>query len=373
MKILEILTEARSRIEHPEDRILDDGSWAALEAMKSLFDAANSSRNISVKFDGTPALIAGNIQGKFVMTDKAGLAKQIFAKTPQEMYSMIFDRKSDQPGRSEYATKLSELYSSIQKMIPKSFAGLVQFDVMWFDEPTVNPKTKMVEFQPNKVLYTIPVDSDLGKSIVGSHYGIVVHSYFERPDDEEPHGISDIRTLRLNPVQGLVVLDPKASFEVKADPVVLGTISKTEKFVNDQKNAIDSFINKANLAALKISDLPAMMKKFQAQRSRGGKGVTTNIQGEFLQWLKTAPISDSKKKNSLEYIKSHVNGYKAVWVVVSKTVEIKNHILAMLEKLNTSIRASINGVQSHEGYVVDAPSGKIKLVNRPLFMKTETK
>jgi len=58
MKIREVLTEAKARIEHPEDRIFGDGSAGAKGALESLSDAASSSKNISIKFDGSPALIA---------------------------------------------------------------------------------------------------------------------------------------------------------------------------------------------------------------------------------------------------------------------------------------------------------------------------
>lgn len=367
MKINELLTEAKARIEHPEDRVFEGGQ-GALEALESLKNAASSSENLSVKFDGTPALIAGRDNGKFVMTDKAGLAKKQLPASAVDMYNMIFDRKPDQPGRMDYAASLSGLFKSVEKLFPPKFKGLVQFDVMWFSQPKIDHRHKMVEFQPNKVLYSIPMQSQLGKEIANSRYGIVVHSYFDSPEDEDSRAIQDFESLGLNSVTGLVVLNPRATFEVQADPEIIKTIDQTASYAKKSSKAIDSFVSRDNLAPKKIVDLPALMKRFLAERARVGKGSAADLQTDFITWIKTSSMTESKRKNCLEYIQAHMDGYGAVWAVVSQIVAIKMHIFGNLETLNTSIKASINGHAGHEGYVVDAPSGKIKLVNRPLFM-----
>ena len=41
------------------------------------------------------------------------------------------------------------------------------------------------------------------------------------------------------------------------------------------------------------------------------------------------------------------------------------------QQVGQSIRADLRDLPGHEGYVADTPSGKIKLVNRPHFMKKE--
>jgi hypothetical protein len=374
MKIREVLTEAKQRIEHPEDRIFDDGSAGAKAALESLKDAATSSKNISIKFDGTPALIAGNVDGHFVMTDKGGLAKGQLPKTNREMYSMIFDRKPDQAGRSEYSTQLSGLFQAIQKIIPKNFPGLIQFDVMWFTKPPlvedVNPTgTTYYQFKPNKVLYNIPSKSEIGKQIMSSRYGIVVHSYFETPEDEEPRAINDFHALGLLPSKEVVVLNPKATFEIKSDSTIIGNISVVEKLVNTASKRIDDFLNREELSSLKISDLPALMKKFLSSRASSGISESKNLHQEFWNWINQIGLTDSKKKNILAYLQFKSQSSLQLWNIVSKIIGLKNEILATLNSQRQDIQASINGENSHEGYVVDAPSGKVKIVNRPLFMR----
>lgn len=375
MKIKELLVEKYSpRIQHPEDRIFDDGSAGAKAALESLLDAASSSKNISIKFDGTPALIAGNINGKFVMTDKGGLAKGQLPSTPREIYAMIFDRKPDQQGRGEYSSEVSALFSAIQKIIPKTFNGLIQFDVMWFQRPPqvndVNPTgTTYFQFKPNKVVYNVPVKSELGKQILVSRYGIVVHSYFESPDDEEPRAINDFESLGLIPSKEVVVLNPKATFEVKPSKEIAKHIVSATRFIVTNGKAIDTFLNREALMAKKITDLPALMKKYMAFLASNGSNGVEGIEKYFTEWIKHSELTDVKKNNILQYIRDNWQSYNAVWSCVRQILFVKNSILNLLNGNSGDIQASINGKSSHEGYVVDAASGKVKIVNRPLFMR----
>jgi hypothetical protein len=374
MKIAELLTEKlKSRIQHPEDMIFSNGSIGAINALNSLLDAASSSKNISIKFDGSPSLVAGNIKGHFVMTDKAAMTRQLFFDTPKKIYWNILDRKPDQAGRANYSMQVSELFNYIKRLIPKNFPGLIQFDVMWFSRPNINPETNAFEFQPNKVLYSIPTNSQLGQEISKSKYGIVVHSYFENPDDEEPRAIDSFESLGLIPVDGLVVLNPKASFEVKADPAVIKEITTLINYTKKNSNKLDTFLNTKKLESLGLLNLPQFMKMFLAARARVGSGSAASLQNDFISWVKSTPaISDKKKPIILDYIKKNINSYREVWAVVSSIVAVKDKLREKLDKLYKGIEAKINGVSSHEGYVIDSPTGKIKLVNRPLFMNDKT-
>jgi hypothetical protein len=376
MKIDELILESKTlkaRISHPEDMIFDDGSVGAINALSSLLDSASSSKNISVKWDGSPSLIAGIVNEKFVLTDKVGLGKQRYAHTPKEMYSMIFDRKPDQIGRDVYSSNLAKLFGYVQKMMPRTFRGLVQFDVMWFNTPEVNSETNSVEFQPNKVLYSIPIDSDLGKEISMSQCGIVIHSYFENPTDYEPRGIQDFEALGLRPVNGLVVLNPKATFEMTLDPKMIQVISAISKYTKSIAKKIDSFFDESKLIEANAKDVPKLMKMFLAARARVGTGSVASLQNNFIKWLKsTSAISEKKRPFALNYIKENMNAYREIWAIVSQIVAVKEKLLKKLDNINNSIKAGINGVSSHEGYVVDAPTGKIKIVNRPLFMNDKT-
>ncbi len=369
MKIIEILVEAKSRISHPEDMVFDAGYLGAMSALDSLIDAASSTKNISLKFDGSPALLCGYQNGKFVLTDKSGWNQKKFASSTKSVYDMLFNRKADQPGRAAYSQQVATLFPYIQKLVPKSFAGFLQFDVMWFSRPELVDGA--YQFQPNTVIYRIPADTDLGVEISNSQVGIAVHSYFENGEEDEPRGISDINSLGLSKVPGLVVLNPRATVEIEPNLKLVSALKKTKAKVATLSKPVDLFLDRETLTSQKITDLPTVMKQYLAVRSRAGKGIN-NIGTEFIEWLNSNnKISDKKKINILEYIKKNFPIYNRVWSVAVAIVNAKHLVLNVIDKAFTSIEASIHGEKGQEGYVVDAPTGKIKIVNRPLFMKKE--
>lgn len=53
MKILDVLlTEAKARIDHPEDLVLDHGAAGAKQALNALLSLANRPKTITIKMDG---------------------------------------------------------------------------------------------------------------------------------------------------------------------------------------------------------------------------------------------------------------------------------------------------------------------------------
>ena len=69
-----ILKEAEARIQHAEDVIFWEGSAGAMRVLQSLRNMAKDDhKNVTLKWDGSPALIFGrDEQGEFVFTDKSG-------------------------------------------------------------------------------------------------------------------------------------------------------------------------------------------------------------------------------------------------------------------------------------------------------------
>jgi len=245
---------------------------------------------------------------------------------------------------------------------------------MWFSRPElvngIQPNSgEFYQFKPNKVIYNIPANSKMGHEIAQSTFGIVVHSYFETVEDEEPRAISDFHALGLLPSKDIVVLNPKATFEMKPSKDISKHIASANAFISKNAKSIDSFVNHEALAARKITDLPALMKKYLAFLASNGSAGVDGAEKYFVEWLKVSNLTDVKKKNILQYIKDNWTGYTAVWASVRQILFAKNSILKLLNGTAGDIQASINGENSHEGYVVDAPSGKVKIVNRPLFMR----
>ena len=76
-----------ARIQHAEDLILFQGHQGALKAIDMLKDIAGGKQGVSIKWDGSPAVVFGfNPNNEFIFTDKAGFnAKIMMAKVQMQM------------------------------------------------------------------------------------------------------------------------------------------------------------------------------------------------------------------------------------------------------------------------------------------------
>jgi len=94
----------------------------------------------------------------------------------------------------------------------------------------------------------------------------------------------------------------------------------------------------------------------------------------FISWAKsnTKDITERKRENLLSWIAENPKGYGAAWMVADQLTKLKDQLKQNVDaQVGGTVRADLRDVPGHEGYVADTPSGKIKLVNRPHFMKKE--
>jgi hypothetical protein len=177
----EILLEDKGgknlHLEHLEDEILNygvDGGRAALNFLRSLRDmmagASRSSVNMTVKWDGAPAIFAGidPEDGKFFVAKKS-----VFNVNPK-LYKTTKEIDDDLSGALNSKFKVA-----LQEFSKLGIKGVLQGDLMFTDdvETTKIDGISYYTFQPNTIVYAIPVDSKLGKIIKKSKVGIVYYVY----------------------------------------------------------------------------------------------------------------------------------------------------------------------------------------------------
>ena len=370
---INMLTEAKARIDHPEDLVFEEGSAGAIRALEAIVHAAHNPSVNSVKWDGTPAIIFGRDENGFIMTDKSGFGAKKYdgmARNSKMFRDMIFDRKPDQPGRLEYSTQLARLYPMLEKIVPVKFRGFIQGDIMWMNTPQVHDG--VIDIQPLKVKYTIDAGSDLGKKISKSHAGIVVHSYFSDRREEEPRALTpaEIQTLKSSP--GMVVLSPVMQVSTGSFVLPADEVEKVKKFISAKGPAIDKLLDNMSMSSMKISNLPDIFKSFlNAKAYRGENGLA---QKEFIDWLQSpdSKLTASKLQNVSDHLVKNKAGFDAVFKLANAIVNLKYMLKSQLDdhaSENNSVIASVRDEPGHEGFVADTPHGKIKLVNRPVFMK----
>jgi len=181
MKFSSFLTEQKNaHMEHIEDMIFNDGvdgARSAINSLRSLRDmlagASDKAVNVTVKWDGGPAIFAGvdPSDGKFFVAKKGvfNVNPQLF-KTEKEINDSL---------SGDLAAKFKVALREFSKLgITK---GMYQGDLM-FTRGDIKVKTiqgnKYYTFQPNTIVYVVPVNSALGRQIRSASIGIVWHTTY---------------------------------------------------------------------------------------------------------------------------------------------------------------------------------------------------
>ena len=178
MRFLEFISEQKNtHMTHIEDKVLYggvDGTRQAILALRSLRDmvAGVKDGNVSVKWDGAPAVFAGTDprDGAFFVAKKG-----IFNASPK-VYKSNNDIDDDTSG------DLNAKLKAALKYLPElGIKGVVQGDFL-FDSSEIKTKKlkgKMyVTFHPNTIVYAVPSGTDAAKKVKAAKIGVVWHTTY---------------------------------------------------------------------------------------------------------------------------------------------------------------------------------------------------
>ena len=383
-------------LEHLEDEILNygvDGGRAAINFLLSLRDMlagnARSSINMTVKWDGAPAIFAGidPEDGKFFVAKKS-----VFNVNPK-LY------KSNKEIDDDLSGTLNEKFKvALAEFSKLGIKNVLQGDLMFTND--VNTDTidgvNYYTFQPNTIVYAAPVDSDLGKSINNAKVGIVWHTTYTGKvlQDMKASFGADIRGLKnlssvwmddatYKDVSGSATMNSKETAAVTAALSSTGSTFKRinatqlKKFLNLQESmtgaiagaSLKTYNNSKVRAGEKITNPKAHAKGYE-------KWVEMSIQKQ-IDKAKSVAGKDKYTKIQKEYVREvgkHTNNLIQIITFQNYLVDAKSQIVNKLNSVkgltNTFIKTA-NGfkVTNPEGYVaIDRVSGgAVKLVDRMEF------
>ena len=383
-------------LEHLEDEIINHGvpgGRAAINFLRSLRDMlagnARSSINMTVKWDGAPAIFAGidPSDGKFFVAKKS-----VFNINPK-LYKTAKEIDDDLKGA--LVEKFKVALAEFSKLGIKS---VIQGDLMFTDdvETTTIEGTKYYTFQPNTIVYAVPVNSDFGKVINKAKVGIVWHTSYSGDALENmtaSFGV-DISGLKKTPSVWMDDATYKdatgtATFNAEENKLVTGILSQTgktfqrinspmlTKFMKLQESMtgaivgakLSTYNNSKVRVGEKISNPKLHAKGYEAW-------VEQSIQKQ-IDKAKSAKGKDKYKNIQKEYVrevKKHTNNLTQIITFQNLLVDAKMEIVKKLNSVkgltDTFIKTS-NGfkVTNPEGYVaIDRVSGgAVKLVDRMEF------
>ena len=399
IKFAELITEQAGKnlhLEHIEDEIINHGvpgGRGAINFLRSLRDmlagASRSSVNMTVKWDGAPAIFAGidPDDGKFFVAKKS-----VFNVNPK-LYKTNAEIDADLSGalNSKFKIALAE-FSKL------GIKGVLQGDLMFTDDVETDTidGTKYYTFQPNTIVYAVPIDSDLGKVIKSAKIGVVWHTTYSGKtlQDMKASFGADIKGLSkpssiwmddatYKDVSGRATFNAKETEQITA---VLSQVGKT--FQKISSPMLTKFLNLQN--SMTGALISASLKTYNNSKVRAGEKIKNPKQHArgYVDWVKQSIQKQIDKAKSdkgkekytniqKEYVREvtkHVNNLTQIITFQNLLVDAKMQIVKKLNSVkgltDTFIKTK-NGfkVTNPEGYVaIDRVSGgAVKLVDRMEF------
>jgi hypothetical protein len=386
---IKTITEAKNtHMTHIEDLVLDggvDGTRSAINALRSLRDmlggSSNTSHNVTVKWDGAPAVFAGidPSDGVFFVAKKG-----IFNKNPK-VYKSFDDIDADTSG--ELSVKLKIAYTEFKKL---NIKGVLQGDIMYI-KPDLKKETidgqKYITFHPNTIVYAIPVDQ--ATDVIASKIGVVWHTKYTGTSFESMSASFDISINSLKKSRSVWMRT--ADLQDLSGTATM-TKSETETVTKNLSNAGKIFRKISSSTLKEVSDnsiINQMINTFNNTKVRSQEKITNTKSHteDLISWiniryqkeidkLKTDKGKDRKRGVRDDVLSFFSDDNKANLKLM---FDLQNHLVAAKEILidqldkvsdiNTFVK-TIDGFKTSgsEGFVaIDTDGSAVKLVDRMEF------
>ena len=387
----EFITEAAGKnlhLEHIEDEILNNGingGRAAINFVQSLRDMlagdAKTAVNVSTKWDGAPAIFAGidPTDGQFFVAKKS-----VFNKNP-----ILYKKESDIDLSGDLGDKFKVALSEFSKL---GIKNVIQGDLLYTKSTLESSVKDHWTFQPNTIMYAVPKDSDIGKSISKSKIGIVWHTTYTGDTlegmtasfgmDQPLKRVSTVwhTDASYKDVSGSAKMTTSETTKVTGD---LSEAGKTFKKINSPKMGEWSPLQNTLPASAQWKTYQNSLIKNQT-KFRGGNYQVSDyfkfVDGAFAKITATKKTQKSKdqwnerKQQYYKELRKHTRNLVAVTKFMGHIVDAK---LKILDKLNSIKQLGMSTfvkttdgfkVTTPEGYVVaDSTQKAVKLVDRLEF------
>jgi hypothetical protein len=397
MKFIQFLIEAKKEgvnlhLEHLEDEILNRGVQGGrdainfLQALRDMLAGHSQSKvNTTTKWDGSPAIFCGinPDNGKFFVGTKG-----VFNANAKLNYT---DADIDKNHAGE---GLNAKLKVALRYLPKlGIKGVLQGDMM-FAKGDLSEKTldgeSYITFQPNTLIYAVPSDSKLAKTMQAAQMGVVFHTSYTGKTFADMKASFNIDIKNLSPTKDVWFRDAyftdasgTASFtedETKQITSILATIGTTFKQTNSM-----------SIGRISGNDtIREYIKTFNNTKVREGQKITNTATHtrELLKWVESK-LNDNiinakmeKTKREKTMIKNEVmrtlrgaaNDLKNIFDIQNGMVDAKNMVIKKLQQMK---QVTSTFVQTEDGFKVTNPEGfvavdklsgnAVKLVDRLEF------
>ena len=379
-------------LEHLEDEIINngiDGGRASINFLQSLRDMlkgnVSKSVNMTVKWDGAPALFVG----KHPETNQFIIAKKsLFNKEPK-YYTTEQEIKDDLSG--DLQDKFVESFKYLSKL---NYSGIIQGDLMFTQSDKKDKKIgneDYVTFTPNTITYAALKGSQLGNQIDNAKLGIVFHTSYSGSTLQDMSAKFGVDTSSLGNssevwVDDASYKDVSGTGKMTAKEAVklsraLSTVGKTFRKITKKNLQTFNDINKM----LQTKAAGATYKTYANTKIRSGtfdpsyKDFLLHVEKYFdekvIAKLKTEKHKQLKteiKEQTLRELRGLKTTIEALTIFQRGLIESKKIIVDSLNRVKSigTFQKTDTGFKAvnPEGYVAIDKEGKaVKLVDRMEF------
>jgi hypothetical protein len=389
-----LIESKNTHMEHLEDSVLNggvSGTRSAINLLRNLRDmlagSAEKPVNVTVKWDGAPAVFAGvdPSDGKFFVAKKG-----IFNKNPK-VYKTPAEVDADASG--DLAKKLKLALEYLPELGIKS--GVYQGDFLYDTSTLKRAKIDgepVITFHPNTIVYAVPYNSELGRRIRATKIGIVWHTTYEGDSFENMKASfgKDIAS-KLNQSKNVWSVD--ATFH---------DVSGTATFTKAETDAVTKLLSEAGKLFSRldaktlngIAENPELLIKVKTHyntKVRAGErinNVSAHVR-DLVNYIadyykkeagkrKTQAGKDAQtaKRDEILRFFSNVNkrNLENIFLMMNYIIDAKEIVIRKLDSASSigTFLKTARGyeVTAPEGYVgIDHTGGAVKLVNRMEFSR----
>lgn len=393
---LEYLIESSGKnvhLEHLEDSVFNAGVAGTRQAINFLRSIRNmlsghasSGVNVTVKWDGAPAIICGTNpeNGKFFVATKSA-----FNKNPKLNYTHGDIEKN----HGEVPNLVETLKVALDNLKPLKIKGILQGDFLFL--PRDIKKTKfegesLITFRRNTITYAIPEDSELAKTILAANMGVVFHTTYTGSTIQDLKASFGANVDSLKNSSKVWVTD--ASFKDTSGAASL-TQSENEH-VTSLLSELGKTFHKMNstVVAEIVADeeLILHIKTYVNSKIKTGeniqgtkkyaKGLVEFITNKYSQEIdklkqeKSKQAKLAKLKNVLSFVNANKDQLIVMFLIAAMIADVKTVLLKKLKKVSSigTFLETPDGfkVTTPEGFVaIDHIGNAVKLVDRLEFSK----
>ncbi len=381
MNFTEYLTEGKEgknvHLEHIEDEVLNfgvSGARSAINFLQSLRNMlagnAESKVNVTTKWDGAPAIFAGvnPENGKFFVGTKG-----VFNVNPKLNYT-------DEDIDNNHPTEgLNQKLKVALRYLPKvGIKGVLQGDMMFTKgdiKKQVIDGESYITFQPNTIVYAVPSDIKLARSMLDAQIGVVFHTSYTGKKMQDMKASFNVDLGGLTNTKDVWFRD--ASF-VDTSGSATFTEEETKQLTTILSLAGRTFQSISSMTLNRIASneiIKTYIKTFNNAKVREGKKISNTNQHtlELIRWVEAKlnkDIADVKKEETkrkriaakteiMRFFRQNAAQLRAIFDLQNFLVDAK---LMIVRKLET-VKSIGTFVKTENGFRVTAPEGFVA-VNR---------